>query len=117
MKVEEDRGEADGEEVGDRLGEVDGGGLVAEEMRQDVDERDEEDEFPHDGDGDGGLRVAEGGEGDLAGALDAEEEEAGQVDAKRLFREGDELRGIREEGGERRREELNEHPEEDGIKA
>ena len=60
LEGKEDRGEGDGDEIGHRLRHIDGRRLVGgEEQRHDVDQRDQQDEFPHDRDKDGGLCVAQ----------------------------------------------------------
>lgn len=73
LDVEEDGGESDRQEVGDRLGQIDGVfGVVFPQQRQEIDQGDQENEFPHDRRGQRAFGIADRREGLLAGDLDPE---------------------------------------------
>ena len=84
---------AHGEEIRHRLCEINGRRRVRrKEMRQRVDQRNQQNELAHYGDKDGGLRFAERGKRHLACHLDAEEHRTRHIDAQSRAREFEQRR-------------------------
>ena len=82
-KIESDGSEGHGQRICDRLRQIYGEGLIArEQMRHQIDQRQQQNEFPDNGRDGGHERVADGDEGHLAGHLDAEDKEDGQIGAQ-----------------------------------
>lgn len=76
-------GDDGGEEITHRLCEEHGEDLIRQEMRQDQDERDQQDDLTKTRQQQADFRLAEGHEALLAGHLRTEGEDAGHIDAER----------------------------------
>lgn len=86
LEGKQNRGEGYSEKIRDRLGGVYSRCLrIWKDEWQNINQRDQQYKFAHDGYKNRGLGVAERGEGHLAGDLDAEQQQAGSVKRSAVF--------------------------------
>ena len=80
---------ADGQKIGNRFCHVNSGRLIcSENVRHDVDQREQQDKFSGDSDYDRCFCVSNGSKGHLAGHLDAEQQDGSHVDPKCMSSKG-----------------------------
>ena len=84
MEHEEYRRKGHGEDVRDRLCGVNTDGAVADDMRHNINEGQEQNELPHHRNYDRRGRVSERNEGHLARDLDAEQDHSAKINAESL---------------------------------
>ncbi len=114
--TEKKRRKADGAQIGNGFRQIDGGcRICGQHVRQNKDQRDQQDKFPHDRYDNGSPGIAEGGKGHLTGNLDAEQAEGGNIDPQSACRKCQQCGVIRENGGKGTGKELRERPEQQGI--
>ena len=89
FKPEQNTCKADGQKIGNRFCHVNSGRLIcSENVRHDVDQREQQDKFSGDSDYDRCFCVSNGSKGHLAGHLDAEQQDGSHVDPQCMSSKG-----------------------------
>lgn len=109
-------GDDGGDEITHRLCEEYGEDLIRQEMRQDQDERDQQDDLPETGEQQADLRLAEGHEALLASDLRTEGEDTGHIDAECPGCIAAKLHIAGEDAGEELRLQHDDRPEQGRIR-
>ena len=111
LREEQRRGHGHGDEIGDRLGEQDGGRLVFKQQRTDIDQRNEQNDLAQHGEKQRAFGVADGDKGLLAGELNAEQQRDRHIDAERGDGKGDERGVVIKDHHKRLRRNLHRQPQ------